>query len=57
MHSFVFYDSCSFDHTVFCHNIYAQAEPFSFKETAQHDCWKQTMMLSYMLLTETRLGL
>jgi len=38
MHSFVSYDNCSSDQTVFCHNISAQAEPFSFKEAAQHDC-------------------
>jgi len=43
MHSFVSYDNCSSDHTAFCHNISAQAEPFSFKETAQHDWWKQAM--------------
>jgi len=57
MHSFVSYDNCSFDHTIFCHSISAEAEPFSFKEAGQHDCWKQALMLSYMLLTETRLGL
>jgi len=37
MHLFVSYDNCSPDHTAFCHNIFAQAEPFSFKEVAQHD--------------------
>jgi len=43
MHSFVFYDNCSSDHTAFCHNIFVKAESFSFKEAAQHDCWKQAM--------------
>jgi len=43
MHLFVSYDNCSFDHTAFCHNISAQVEPFSLKEVAQHDCWKQAM--------------
>jgi len=33
MHSFVSYDNCSS----------AQAEPFSFKEAVQQDCWKQVM--------------
>jgi len=40
IHSLVSYDNCSSDHTALCHNIFAQAEPFSFKEVAQHDCWK-----------------
>jgi len=43
MHSFLSYDNCSSFHTTFCHNISAQAEPFSFKEAAQHDCWKHAM--------------
>jgi len=38
MHSFVSYDNFSSNHIVFCHNISAQAEPFSFKEAAQHGC-------------------
>ena len=37
MHLFISYDNCSPDHTTFSHNISAQAEPFSFKEAAQHD--------------------
>jgi len=43
MHLYVSYDNCSPNHTAFCHNIFAQAEPFSFKEVVQHDCWKKTM--------------
>jgi len=43
MRSFISYDNCSSDHTAFFHNISAQAKPFSFKEAAQHDCWKQAM--------------
>ena len=43
MHLFVSYDNCSPDHTVFCHNISVKAEPFSFKEATQYDCWKQAM--------------
>jgi len=38
MHLFVSYDNCSPNHTILCHNISAQIEPFSFKEVAQHDC-------------------
>jgi len=30
-------------HTAFWHNISGQAEPFSFKEAAQHDCSQQAM--------------
>jgi len=43
MHSFVSYDNCSYDHTAFYHNISIKAEPFSFKEADQHDCWKHDM--------------
>ena len=40
---FVSYDNYSPYHIAFCHNIFVQAEPFSFKEVAQHDCWKLAM--------------
>jgi len=38
MHLFVSYDNCSSDHIAFYHNIFAQAELFSFKEAVQNDC-------------------
>jgi len=43
MHLFVSHDNCSPNYTAFCHNIYAQNEPLSFKEVSQHDSWKHTM--------------
>jgi len=43
MHLFASYDKCSLNHTTFCHNIFVKVEPFSFKEFAQHDYWKQAM--------------
>ena len=54
MHLFVSYDNSSPEHTAFCHNISAQAKPFSFKEAVQHDCWKQAMDIELYALNRNQ---